>query len=125
MQAQHFEFDAFLDEAADPMRKLVLERHEGKQHPHRKAAVQNEQRAEPDHGDVFQAEQQAVQRLVDDAQLLHADAGVEMVHHQILVTGPALQLAVEQLHALHAAHSFQQIALLFGAAQDLLLGRQP
>src|SRR3569832_428416 len=56
-------------------------------------------------------------------QAVYAYAGVEMVGGEILIRGAAVAGAVEQFEALHAAHTFQEVRLLFGAAQYLFLLR--
>src|SRR5262249_19772925 len=67
----------------------------------------------------------AIERGEQHPELLDADAGIERVHGQVLVSHSALLLPVEELHTLHAAEGLEEVGLLPGCTNDLVFGGFP
>ncbi|CAJ6390383.1 Uncharacterised protein [Burkholderia pseudomallei] len=125
LQLQHLHLEELVDQAADAAVELPLVCIERHQHADREFAVHHEPRAQPDDDEPFEAEQQPVQLLIQQLQLLHVKARVDLLDEQREPARAALGLPVEQLDRLHAAHRFEEVALLFRGVDDLILRRAP
>ena len=131
VQAEHAHLEPLLDQRRHALHELRLVGDEREQHADREAGagagthVKHQARAEPHGEHVFDAEQRAVEALINQPQALGAQGGVELVDHQVLPGRAALVFAGEQLDALHAAHALQKVAVLARAAHDLLFAGEP
>ncbi len=121
MQIEHAELDALVDQVVDAIQKQQLEGKKPEQHADREAAVDHEQRREPDHGHVFHAEDRAIGRLVQQRDRLAAHASVGVIDHQVLVGGATLGLAQVELDRHHAAQGFDEVGRAFGFVHDLFV----
>ena len=128
VQAEHAQLQGVLHQRSGTLHELGLVGNEREQHADGEAAavghVEHQQAAEPKRDDVLDAEQGAVQRLINQTQPLDTNASIELVDHQVLPAGAALLFTPKQLDALHAPHAFEKVALLACAAHDLLFGGQ-
>ena len=122
LQRSMLQLDRLVDQRADAGGELLLEGEEREQHADAEAAVHHQQRAEPDHRDALQPEQQPVQHGEQQFELARRDAGVHRVDDDVHEPRLPVVLAVEQLDRLHAAQRFEEVARLVRLVDDGFLG---
>ncbi len=125
VQVEHAELDDLVDQRVDARQEQQLEREEREQHADRQLAGHRGARAEPDHRDVLEPEDQHVRRAMDDRDLLHADAGVDVLDDEVLVAEAPLLLAHVELDRHHPAQRLDEVRARLRFVRELLVGGAP
>jgi hypothetical protein len=91
--------------------------------PTEKLPGDHQLRRQPDHGDVLQSEDQAVDGAVEDRQVLDQDAGIGLVDDQVLVGRAPLRFAQVELDGHHAAQRLDEVGRRLALVRQLFVKR--